>query len=101
MNNAKATPLPLPQPPLLERLHSVLGELSLHEADMLLESHLQRAAQGDRPYADFLLDLLEAEARTRQETRLHNALKRARLPFRKTLEQFDFAFQPSSLPAFH
>ncbi len=80
---------------MLERLHGVLGELSLHEADVLLEPHLQRAAQGDRPYADFLLDLLEAEARTRQETRLHNALKRARLPFRKTLEQFDFAFQPS------
>lgn len=85
----------MPGPPLLERLHGVLLELSLHEADMLLESHLQRAAQGDRPYADFLLDLLEAEARTRQETRLHNALKRARLPFRKTLDQFDFAFQPS------
>lgn len=82
-------------PTLLERLHGVLSELSLHEADVLLEPHLQRAAQGDRPYADFLLDLLEAEVRTRQETRLHNALKRARLPFRKTLEQFDFAFQPS------
>ena len=82
-------------PSLLERLHSVLEELSLHEADVLLEPHLQRAAQGDRPYADFLLDLLEAEARTRRETRLKNALKRARLPFVKSLEQFDFGFQPS------
>lgn len=82
-------------PPLLERLHTILGELNLHEADVLLEPHLQRAAQGDRPYADFLLDLLEAEARLRRETRLKNALKRARLPFVKTLEQFDFAFQPS------
>lgn len=43
---------------LLERLHSVLGDLKLSEADILLESHLQRASQGDRPYADFLLDLL-------------------------------------------
>ena len=62
---------------------------------MLLEPHLQRAAQGDRSYADFLLDLLEDEARLRRETRFKNALKRARLPFVKTLEQFDFAFQPS------
>ncbi len=83
------------RPPLLERLHVALSELNLHEADVLLEAHLQRAAQGDRPYADFLLELLEAEARTRQETRLKNALKRARLPFRKSLEQFDFSFQPS------
>lgn len=90
------TPISLDvRPPLLERLHAALCELNLHEADVLLEPHLQRAAQGDRPYADFLLDLLEAEARTRQETRLKNALKRARLPFRKSLEQFDFTFQPS------
>ena len=82
-------------PPLLERLHGVLQELSLQEADGLLEAHLQRAAQGDRPYADFLLELLEAEVRQRQETRLKKALKRARLPFAKTLEGFDFAFQPS------
>lgn len=94
MVDAKTLP-PMGVPPLLERLHGVLRELSLQEADVLLESHLQRAAQGDRPYADFLLELLEAEVRTRQETRLKNALKRARLPFAKTLEQFDFAFQPS------
>jgi DNA replication protein DnaC len=80
---------------LLERLHGTLNQLGLHEADVLLESHLQRAAQGDRPYADFLLDLLDAEARTRHERKLQQALKRARLPFTKTLEQFDFGFQPS------
>ena len=80
---------------LLERLHDLLGELKLTEADTLLESHLQRASQGDRPYADFLLDLFEAETRARQEERFRQALKRARLPAMKTLEQFDFAFQPS------
>jgi len=80
---------------LLERLHGVLGDLKLSEADTLLEAHLQRASQGDRPYADFLLDLLEAEARARQEMRFAQSLKRSRLPAAKTLEQFDFAFQPS------
>ena len=80
---------------VLDRLHLALGELRLGEVDALLESHLQRAAQGDRPYADFLLDVLEAEMRARQEMRYQNALKRARLPFVKTLPQFDFCFQPS------
>jgi DNA replication protein DnaC len=83
---------------LLERLHDVLGDLKLSEADVLLESHLQRASQGDRPYADFLLDLLEAEARTRQEGRFAQALKRSRLPATKTLEQFDFT---GVNPTFH
>jgi DNA replication protein DnaC len=80
---------------LLDKLHLVLGELRMSEADALLESHLQRAAQADRPYADFLLEVLETEARARQESRFQQALKRARLPFTKTLEQFDFTFQPS------
>jgi DNA replication protein DnaC len=80
---------------LLERLHDVLGELKMSAADALLEAHLQRASQADRSYADFLLDLLEAEARARQEERFRQSLKRARLPVMKTLEQFDFAFQPS------
>jgi DNA replication protein DnaC len=84
---------------VLDRLHLVLSELRMSEADALLEAHLQRAAQGDRPYADFLLEVLEAEARARQEARFQQALKRARLPFIKTLEQFDFAFQPSIDPA--
>ncbi len=80
---------------LLERLHGVLlDELKMAEADALVEAHLQRASQGDRPYADFLLDLLEAEARARQEERFGQALKRSRLPVMKTLDQFDFAFQP-------
>ena len=51
----------------LDRLHTLLAELKLSEADTLLESHLQRASQADRPYAEFLLDLLDAEARARKE----------------------------------
>lgn len=80
---------------LLERLHDVLETLGLRETNLLLESHLQRAAQGDRPYADFLLEVLEAEVRSRHDTRLKNAVKRAHLPFTKTLDQFEFGFQPS------
>ena len=86
-------------PSLLERLHNLLSELKLAEADTLLEAHLQRASQGDRPYADFLFDLLEAETRARQEERFRQSLKRARLPMMKTLEQFDLAFQPSIDPS--
>jgi DNA replication protein DnaC len=86
-------------PPLgispLEKLHLVMGQLHLSEADTFLESHLGRAAQGDRAYADFLLELLETELRARQEVQYRQSLKRARIPVSKTLEQFDFSFQPS------
>ena len=94
MNSTNSALLPLSCSPL-ERLHNLLSELKMAEASTLLESHLQRASQGDRSYADFLLDLLDAESRARKEERFRQALKRARLPAVKTLEQFDFSFQPS------
>ena len=80
---------------VLDRLHGVLKELKLLEADTLVEAHLERAAQGERSYADFLLDLLEAEALAQRDRLLSGRLRQAKLPFVKTLEQFDFAFQPS------
>jgi len=80
---------------VLDRLHDLLREMKLLEADTLLEAHLERAAQNERTYADFLLDLLSAEAMAQRDRLLQSRLRQAKLPFVKTLEQFDFAFQPS------
>ncbi len=80
---------------VLDRLHGLLRELKLFEADTLVEAHLERASQGERSYADFLLDLLEAEALMQRDRLLSSRLRQAKLPFVKTLEQFDFSFQPS------
>jgi DNA replication protein DnaC len=81
--------------PILERLHSHLQTLALEEADAIVEAHLERAAQQQRPYADFLVDLLQAECDTRRLRRVTTRLNLAHLPYRKTLSQFDMAFQPS------
>jgi uncharacterized protein (UPF0276 family) len=40
-------------------------------------------------------DLLACEVTARQDRHIRNRLRQARLPFVKTLEQFDFAFQPN------
>ncbi len=80
---------------VLERLHSVLQTLQLLQADALLESHLEQAAQQQTTYADFLCPLLEAEVEARR-TRVHaTRMRMAGFPTVKTLSQFDFAFQPS------
>jgi len=81
--------------PTLERLHNHLEALTLAEADAVLEAHLERAAQEDRAYADFLDDLLEVEVAARRTRRIRTRLNMAHLPYHKTLAQFDFAFQPS------
>jgi DNA replication protein DnaC len=80
---------------ILERVHTALQSLSLLEADALLQTHLERAAQQEVSYADFLLELLEAELASRRDRALCARTRLAGLPYQKTLAQFDFAFQPS------
>jgi DNA replication protein DnaC len=46
-------------------------------------------------YNEYLLRLVEEEIAHRQETRIARATHRARFPFLKTLEEFDFTFQKS------
>ena len=79
----------------IERVRQLLAALSLTEVDAVLESHLERAAKEERPYADFLEELLGCEVTARRERHLQTRLRLSHLPAKKTLEQFDFAFQPS------
>lgn len=44
---------------------------------------------------DFLNDLLETEVVERQRHNMEVRTKLAQLPYRKTLNEFDLAFQPS------
>ena len=80
---------------LLEKLHSTLAALELTAADACLAAHLERAGKEEPSYAQFLGDLLEAEITARQDRILSTRLRVAHLPYQKTLEEFDFAFQPS------
>jgi DNA replication protein DnaC len=72
-----------------------LEHLGLTEAAAVLESRLESAAQKQVPYADFLADLLARETTVRRERYLRTRTRLAHLPFQRTLEHFDFRFQPS------
>ena len=80
---------------VLERLHAALSTLACPQADALLESHLEQATKQESTYADFLCDLLEAEVDARRQRTLSARMRMAGFPYIKTLDQFDFAFQPS------
>jgi len=80
---------------LVERVHAALTELGLSQADALLESHLERAANQQQSYADFLLGLLGSEQEFRKGRALATRLRMANLPYAKTLSDFDLGFQPS------
>jgi DNA replication protein DnaC len=79
----------------IEKARAHLEHLGLTGAAAVLDSRLQAASQEELPYADFLADLLGAEADARRERYLRTRTRLAHLPFTRSLEQFDFTFQPS------
>ena len=79
----------------LERLRSALGALNLTAIDARLEPLLEAASKKEPSYADFLLEVINAEADARRQRYLKTRLQLAHLPYVKTFEQFDFGFQPS------
>jgi DNA replication protein DnaC len=79
----------------LEKAHLQLEQLGLAEAAGALDGRLESAAQRQLPYADFLVELLGVEVAARRERYLRTRTRLAHLPYLRTLEQFDFRFQPS------
>lgn len=83
------------KPNELQSLHDALGVLKLDQMALSLDALCQQAAKEEWTYSAFLTRLLDEELSVRQQRRLSMTTKMARFPFYKTLEQFDFAFQPS------
>jgi DNA replication protein DnaC len=63
-----------------------------------LATLLEQAAKRETSYADFLDEVLALEVRSKQEKHLAMRVAMARFPFQKTLESFDWKFQPSIDP---
>ena len=72
----------------------LLTALHLHHAAAVLPAWLDRAAQEELGYADFLGGLLEEELAARAAAATHRRLRDAGFPFAATIEQFDFRFRP-------
>ena len=55
----------------------------------------QRAEADDQSYRDFLATLIAEEVAHRSQTRVERSVRKARFPFLRTIEDFDFTFQTS------
>ncbi len=84
--------------PQLERLSAHCQRLRLHRVEAELTTLLEQAAKKDVSYADFLDEVLGRELRAKQEKHQAMRISMARFPFQKTLETFDWKFQPSIEP---
>ncbi len=81
--------------PTYERVQSYLSRLKLSCMAGCVDSLAEQAAKQEWTYLDFLDHLLETEVSARLERDIVMKTKLAHFPFIKTLDQFEFGFQPS------
>ncbi len=77
------------------RIHAQLLELKMKHAESTVDQLCEEAASRQSGYSEFLSRVLDAELVQRHDRGTQMRLKLAHFPFQKTLEQFDFGFQPS------
>lgn len=76
-------------------LSALLEKLKLEHLDQQLDAVCEQAAARDLDYKSFLAQALEAEWHGRFQRGIEARVRVARFPWIKTLDQFDFEFQPS------
>ena len=79
---------------LTTRIRDAARRLHLANLAENLEALVERAEATTMGYLEFLDHVLEDETAIREGRRFRNALKLSGLPHHKTLDEFDFAFQP-------
>jgi DNA replication protein DnaC len=79
----------------LERLHEQMAKLRLTKSQERLEALLQDAADKELSYADFLDQVFTEEIASKTAKNITMRTNLARFPFVKSLDAFDFAYQPS------
>jgi DNA replication protein DnaC len=76
-------------------LTALLGKLKMDHLEAQIDAVCEQAAQRQLDYKTFLSQALQTEWQGRYQKGIEARLRQARLPWVKTLEQFDFDYQPS------
>ena len=79
---------------ILERIKENLEHLCLKGSFNGLDGVLKEAEEENLSYSEFLDRMLREEIDWRTDRRTQTLLKMANFPFYKTIEDFDFSFQP-------
>lgn len=78
------------------RLTENLNVLKLNGMEMNIKDYLRKIERKEISLVQGLCELTDIEVRMKQERVIHGCVKVANFPFLKTLDDFDFDFQPSS-----
>ena len=78
-----------------EQLKDDLGYLQLGRAAETFATMAETARKQDWSHVQFLAELIGDQVASTKDRRMAARLRYARFPFRRTLEEFDYDFQPS------
>ena len=78
----------------LDRIQSSLSRLKLSRMGEILQQVIKTSEEEGKSYLSFLEELLEEEVACKEQRRVETSLKISGLPFIKSIDEFDFAFQP-------
>lgn len=79
---------------VLDRIESNLTRLRLPRIRDILDRVLKSVEKKDSSYLNFLDELLEEEVAQKEQRRVETAIRISGLPFIKSIDEFDFTFQP-------
>ena len=79
---------------VMDRIESNLNRLKLSRIYEVLGSLAKIAEEQEKSYLSFLDELLEEEVAAKEQRRIETALRISGLPYIKSIDDFDFAFQP-------
>ena len=79
---------------IIQRIESNLIRLRLGKISQILDQVIKTAERKGKSYLSFLDELLEEEVAAKEQRRVETAIKISGLPFIKSIDEFDFTFQP-------
>ncbi|MGE7274843.1 IS21-like element helper ATPase IstB, partial [Brevibacillus panacihumi] len=80
---------------LQARLEEAISHMGWVRIPEIIHHHAEEAAAQNISYLEFLDKLLQEEIKAKRDRFIRMKTRLAHLPYHKTLEQFDFSFQPS------
>lgn len=80
---------------IYEQVHDNLLQLKMNTAEAIVDSLLELSVSKETPTIEVIHQLLDEEVKTRRSSAIEARTRLSGFPVRKTLDEFDFSFQPS------
>ena len=80
---------------MIEELNKKLDTLELERIKEILPDYIHKTSKNNPPISESLCYLLDEEIKSKDTRASEGIIKASNFPFRKTIDDYDFSFQPS------